>query len=138
MPSFYAERPRHASNIVPFEKAGRASRVSSHPIHSVGGLIEPEVAAAFGVPLAALRAPTRGRAPVALARQCAMYLAHTLLGLSFTAVGAVCGRDRGTVAHGCRVVEDRRDDAAFDAKLCALETRLAARLAARPTTAAAR
>jgi hypothetical protein len=31
------------------------------------------------------------------------------------------GRDRSTIAHACRVVEARRDDAALDAAITALE-----------------
>ena len=30
-------------------------------------------------------------------------------------IGAAFGRDRTTVGHACNVVEDRRDDAAFEA-----------------------
>ena len=52
----------------------------------------------------------RGRATVALARQVAIYLAHTRLGLPYCARGAVFGRDRTTAAHACRRVEDRRED----------------------------
>ncbi len=61
------------------------------------------------------------------ARQAAMYLAHVALGISLSAVGKFFGRDHSTVAHGCRRVEDRRDDAAFDALIA--ELALAARIA---------
>jgi chromosomal replication initiation ATPase DnaA len=75
----------------------------------------------FGVQHAELFRATRGKAPVALARQAAMYLAHIACGLSFTDVGLVFGRDRTTVAHACRVIEDRRDDPVFDRALELLE-----------------
>jgi chromosomal replication initiation ATPase DnaA len=92
------------------------------------GTIEPAVAAAFGVPVHELRARTRRTATVALARQCVMYLAHTTFGWSHAAVGAVCGRNRRTVAHGCRLVEERRERPAFDALLARLEATLSAQL----------
>ena len=50
-----------------------------------------------------------------------MYLAHVACGLSFTDVGLLFSRDRTTVAHACRVVEDRRDDPVFDRALELLE-----------------
>ena len=104
---------------------------SSAPVRSqpslkkpFAGTIETAVAAAFGVPVHELRAPTRRTATVALARQCVMYLAHTTLGWSQATVGAVCGRNRRTVAHGCRLIEERRENAAFDALLVGLEETL--------------
>ncbi|MBN8956092.1 MAG: chromosomal replication initiator DnaA [Rhizobiales bacterium] len=92
------------------------------------GTIEPAVAAAFGVSVDELRARTRRTATVALARQCVMYLAHTTFGWSHTAVGAACGRNRRTVAHGCRLVEERRERPAFDALVARLEATLFAQL----------
>ena len=84
-------------------------------------LIAITVAAAFGVPLAELRATTRRPQPVAFARQSAMYLAHVVLGLTLTDVGRAFGRDRTTAAHACEQVENRRDDPALDAALQVLE-----------------
>lgn len=84
-------------------------------------VIEGAVAQVFGVRHAELFRATRGKARVALARQVAMYLAHVACGLSFTEVGLLFGRDRTTVAHACRVVEDRRDDPVFDRALELLE-----------------
>lgn len=82
------------------------------------------VAAAFHLPLDGLRSSTRGAADVAFARQVAMYLAHVSLGLSLTDVGRHFDRDRTTVAHACRTVEDQRDDAGIDAILSCLEATL--------------
>lgn len=56
-----------------------------------------------------------------LARQVAMYIASVGFGMSYGRVGAALGRDRSTVMHACRVVEDRRDDPAFDRWIEALE-----------------
>jgi chromosomal replication initiation ATPase DnaA len=69
----------------------------------------------------ALWRPTRGSPAEAFARQVAMYLAHVGLGLTFTTVGRLFGRDRRTVAHACALVEDRRDAAALDRTLDLLE-----------------
>ncbi len=84
-------------------------------------LIQITVAAIFGIAPDALRAPTRCRAPVAFARQVAMYVAHVSFGYSLTEVGRLFGRDRTTAGHACRMVEDRRDDPAFDDMLAAIE-----------------
>jgi chromosomal replication initiation ATPase DnaA len=84
-------------------------------------LINVAVAAAFTVPVGELRAASRRRAPVALARQSAMYLAHVTLGLTFTEVGRAFGRDRTTAAHACRKIEDRRTELRLDVALAELE-----------------
>ena len=54
-------------------------------------------------------------------RQIAMYVCHVVLRLSLSDIGAAFGRDRTTVGHACHVVEDRRDDPAFDAFVSAIE-----------------
>lgn len=84
-------------------------------------LIEAAIGEVFGVAEEALARPSRGKARVARARQTAMYLAHVSCGLSFTDVGQVFARDRTTVAHACAVIEDRRDDPAFDRALELME-----------------
>jgi chromosomal replication initiation ATPase DnaA len=84
-------------------------------------LIEEAVAAAFAVPVGKMRAPSRGPASVAFARQVAMYLAHIVLGHSYSAIGHSFGRDRTTVAHACALVEDVRDNPPADRLLSALE-----------------
>jgi chromosomal replication initiation ATPase DnaA len=58
---------------------------------------------------------------VAFARQVAMYLASIAFGMSLARVAAAFGRDRSTVAHACRHIEDMRDDARFDTWIGALE-----------------
>lgn len=82
---------------------------------------------AFRIPLSSIVAGTRGPLQSAHARQAAMYLAHVALGISLSAIGKFFGRDHSTIAHGCRRVEDRRDEAAFDALIA--ELALAARIA---------
>lgn len=84
-------------------------------------LIELAIVRVFGVAPAELRASNRGYAKVALARQAAMYLAHTACSLTLTEVGRLFHRDRTTVAHACGVIEDRRDDPVFDRVMELLE-----------------
>jgi len=81
------------------------------------------VAAAFGLELAAVGSRRRG-ADVSFARQVAMYLGHTRLGLSYAATGRLFGRDRTTARHACRQVEDRREDPRVDSLLDCLERAL--------------
>nr|WP_246723568.1 helix-turn-helix domain-containing protein [Rhizobium sp. ARZ01] len=54
------------------------------------------------------------RRAAAHVRQIAMYVCHVALQMTFADIGTAFGRDRTTVAHACNVVEDRRDDQAFD------------------------
>ena len=54
-------------------------------------------------------------------RQISMYVCHVVLQISLTDIGYSFGRDRTTVSHACNVVEDRRDDRAFDDFIAALE-----------------
>ncbi|WP_350333359.1 helix-turn-helix domain-containing protein [Coralliovum pocilloporae] len=82
------------------------------------------VAAAFRLSLDDLRGTSRGSAEVAFGRQVAMYLSHVSLGLSLTDVGREFTRDRTTVAHACRTVEDQRDDPRTEAVLSCLEATL--------------
>lgn len=84
-------------------------------------IIDGAISDIFGVPEADLAKPSRGKAPVALARQVAMYVAHVSCGLSLTEVGQIFARDRTTVAHACAVIEDRRDDPMFDRTLELME-----------------
>ncbi|MEL6372647.1 MAG: helix-turn-helix domain-containing protein [Pseudomonadota bacterium] len=79
--------------------------------------IDHIVAYSFDVSKAMLGASQRGPAPVALARQVGMYLAHVECGLTLTQVGHLYARDRTTVAHACALIEDRRDCAALDYQL---------------------
>lgn len=84
-------------------------------------LIETTISDVFGVAHSDLCRRSRGKAPVALARQAAMYLAHVTCGLNLTDVGRIFSRDRTTVAHACAVIEDRRDDPVFDRALELME-----------------
>ena len=82
------------------------------------------VARTLRQPLSEIRGAQRGGAPIARARQVAMYLAHVQLGLSLTEVGCAFGRDRTTVRHACRLVEDWRDHPQIDTLIACLERAL--------------
>jgi len=92
----------------------------------VGELCERTVSLALDVPLARLQSKTRLNADVALARQVAMYLCNTIFSIPYTEVGLHFQRDRTTVTHACKLVEDKRDDMAFDVMVCQLEALLTA------------
>ena len=85
-------------------------------------LMEAATAAAFAVPVDELRAPSRRAAEAAFARQCAMYLAHVVLGLRYSAIGRLFRRHRTTAAYACTLIEERRDDPAIDRVLHTLES----------------
>ena len=76
---------------------------------------------ALGIMPSRILTTGRGSVEVVRARQVAMYLAHVGFGMSLARVADAFGRDRSTVAHGCHLVEDRRDDPQFDAWLETLE-----------------
>jgi chromosomal replication initiation ATPase DnaA len=100
----------------------RPSLSSTQICHSIAEL----VADGFGLDAATMMSPTRGARRAAYARQVAMYLAHVGFALSFEAIGRAFDRDRTTVSHACRVVEDSRDDEKLDRRLASLETMCAA------------
>lgn len=54
-------------------------------------------------------------------RQISMYVCHVVLQMSLTDIGLAFGRDRTTVGYACNVVEDRRDDRAYDEFVAAIE-----------------
>ncbi|MFT3725388.1 MAG: helix-turn-helix domain-containing protein [Hyphomonadaceae bacterium] len=77
-------------------------------------------AAAVGAPMEEIVSDVR-RTKVAFARQVAMYVAYVGFGMSLARVAAAFGRDKSTIAYACRVIEDRRDEPAFDRWMEALE-----------------
>lgn len=62
---------------------------------------------------------------VAFARQVAMYLASVGFGMSLGRVARAFGRDRSTVRHACRMMEERRENPSFDRWMEALEASVA-------------
>ncbi|WP_208975070.1 helix-turn-helix domain-containing protein [Pseudovibrio exalbescens] len=96
-------------------------RKGHKPSDALAWVVTGRVALAFGVNPEYLHSPTRGMANVALARQVSMYLLHVALGMTLARAGAAFDRDRTTAAHACRVVEDLRDNPAFDRQISELE-----------------
>lgn len=82
------------------------------------------VAQVYAVPLDALTAATRTGQRAAEARQVAMYLAHVVFRMSLAGVARGFGRDRTTVRHACRQVEQRREDPELDRFVAWLEALL--------------
>lgn len=106
-PSF----PRHRFRASPAEAhAATACRMA-----------QEIVSAFFEVPVAEIRRPNRAVSHICDARHVAMYLANVIFQVSLSRMAASFGRDRTSIAHAVRRVEDRRDDAQFDAQLCRLE-----------------
>ena len=81
-------------------------------------------AAFAGLPKADLLAKGRGKRRISQARHLAIYLAHTSFGLGFSQLAPLFGRDRASLRHACRQIEDLRDDASFDAALARIEQSL--------------
>ncbi len=92
-------------------------------------LAEAAVGRVWNVPAGPLRSASRERAPIAFARQVAIYLSHVAFGLGYAELARRFGRDRTTIRHACRLVEMRRDDPRLDLALDWLEQ--AVRLQAR-------
>lgn len=74
-----------------------------------------------GISVHELNAQTRLGAKIAFARQLAMYIAHARLGMKLVEIGQLFGRDRTTVAHACRLIEDRRDELDIDFMIDCIE-----------------
>jgi chromosomal replication initiation ATPase DnaA len=79
------------------------------------------VAMATGVTTADIISHTRNHMRAARARQMAMYLAYVAYSWPLARVGRAFGRDRTTAGYACRLIEDLRDDRAFDVRLNELE-----------------
>ena len=84
----------------------------------------------FGVTELDLKSPKNQSRHIRFARQVAMYLVHVVYELNHTHIARIFAKDRSTVSHACKVVEDSRDDGVFDLKLIHLENFL--RQAPRP------
>ena len=111
----------------------RRARVVLDPVSAsrVRQLLERLVIIGLGLPdfdrtghpfeVLALAGPVRGGAPIALARQVAMYLAHVGCALTLTEAARLYHRDRTTAAYACFIVEERRENPLFDRVIELLE-----------------
>jgi chromosomal replication initiation ATPase DnaA len=123
-----APAPRRSARVIAFDRLRGGDRRAAHLIELV--------AAARRVRARLILSRSRCMAEVASARQLAMYLMHVVMGRDYAAVGAYFDRDRTTVSHACAVIEDRRDDPAFDAEVARLEEALVEPADAEPNRAA--
>lgn len=96
-------------SVEPLGAADLWRELPREPEASACRFAESLVSGALGISAHELHATSRGRAPIAHARQTAMYLAHVTLGVSMTSIGRWFDRHRTTVAHACAVIENGRD-----------------------------
>jgi chromosomal replication initiation ATPase DnaA len=87
-------------------------------------LLTQIVAQERGVSLTRMLRRSRGSGRAASARQLAIYLSHILLERPQDVVAELFSRDRSTVVHSVKAVEDRRDNARLEAEILRIETRL--------------
>jgi len=90
----------------------------------VGNLVIRVVSTLDRIEVGEFTRTSRGRADICLARQMAMYLMHTVFSCPYHRVAAFFGRDRTTISHACRLIEDARDDRDFDKRLEVMENLL--------------
>jgi len=79
------------------------------------------VALAMDTPARDIASRQRTTVAAARGRQMALYLVHVVLAWPMWRVAAAFGRDRSTASHAVHVIEDLRDDLAFDTLLTELE-----------------
>lgn len=72
----------------------------------------------------AMKNTSRGKADICLARQMSMYLMHTVFSCTYHQVSVFFKRDRTTISHACKLIEDLRDNQEFDKRLEAMENLL--------------
>ncbi len=94
---------------------------TARPVSVAARFVVRLVACALQIDEGEMLSGRRGSAEVARARQIAMYLLHTSLSVPYMDVADMFGRDRTTVSHACRTVEDLRDDPMHDDMLSKLD-----------------
>ena len=105
----------------PRQPKGKVLRFSPQRADARGWRLVELVATARGLSATAMMGQDRGKADVALARQLAMYLMHTHYSRIYSEVGRFFGWDRTTVSHACALIEEMREEAAFDEHVARLE-----------------
>jgi chromosomal replication initiation ATPase DnaA len=94
------------------------------PLREQTWLVQAAVAHVTGVALSDLCASTRRPPRAAFARQIAMYLSHVVFHMRLCDVARAFDRDRSTVVHAFRRIEELREDPEFDRTLAWLEAML--------------
>lgn len=111
----------NSSNHSNSSKQEKAASSREFVVKSFGDFVIEATALLIDVTRDQLLHISRSKADICLARQCAMYVMHTSFSTTYCEVAKYFGRDRTTVSHACRLVEDMRDDDAFDLKLSRIE-----------------
>jgi chromosomal replication initiation ATPase DnaA len=88
------------------------------------GLAQALAAYAYGVAVTDVCAAARGNSKVALARQVAMYLCHTVFRLDAKELAETFGRDDSTARYALQQVSDMRNDTEFNRTIVYLESTL--------------
>jgi hypothetical protein len=105
-----------------------AINVGAHPRDAQNArkirLVLSSVELAFHAQALHLLGPSRGGRHLARARQTMQYLAHCALSISYADLALLTQRDRTSIAHACRTVENLRDDPQFDKALYFMELAL--------------
>ena len=115
-----AAPPAYLEKAASVPPGSRASDVAL-PVPAACAIAREIASAFFAVPVAEIALPNRAGAPVCEARHVAMYLAHVAFQVPLSAIGGDFGRDRTSVAHAVRRIENRRDEDGFDAAMERLE-----------------
>lgn len=79
------------------------------------------VALVMDIPAREIVTRSRTNTAAARARHVTIYLVHVVLGWQLWRVAAAFSRDRSTASSAVQIVEDMREDPAFDARLAAME-----------------
>lgn len=91
--------------------------LQSPPTDLAAQFVNQMIAAAFQLKAERLLKSDRGAVRVNRPRQISMYLMNTALSLKFTEIAEFYNKDRTTVSHACRVIEELRDDPEFDERI---------------------
>jgi hypothetical protein len=123
--------PSHGATFALPEKEQSPQAPAGSDARGLAGFHRREIvvactALAFGLSRRGLMQAGRDRPRAVLARQVAMYLLHVAFSLSMQEVGRLFRRDRSTVAHACRRIEEWREQEAADAFLHHLEAAIRA------------
>ncbi|MEZ5872384.1 MAG: helix-turn-helix domain-containing protein [Nitratireductor sp.] len=118
-PGFWHNQPTRQQTVS--GRDGAVSACAAAPVGIAARVVLRLVAHATGCETGKLTAASRGTSAEARARQLAIYLIHTSLSVSYNDIALLFGRDRTTIAHACRTIEDLRDVPAYDDWVSGLE-----------------
>lgn len=118
-PALFSRRPLRR-----FEPGERSLLALAMPVERAAlrcRLAREIASAVLDVPVEEIGRPNRSVAETCRARHLAIYLAHVVFQVPLGAIATEFGRDRTSVAHAVRRIEDGRDEAAFEHLVVRLE-----------------